>query len=136
MMDTVLNLGLNDTTVEGLAARTRNERFAWDCYRRFITIFGDVVLGIERAGLRRAARRARRRAPGAKTDADVPAAELRELVAELQGARAGQDRAGRSRRTRTSSSGWPSTPSSTPGSPRRRWTTAASTGCPTTGAPR
>ena len=44
MMDTVLNLGLNDKSVEGLAARTRNERFAWDCYRRFITLFGDVVL--------------------------------------------------------------------------------------------
>src|SRR6266566_1964504 len=48
MMDTVLNLGLNDRTVLGLARWTKNERFAWDCYRRFITIFGDVVLGIER----------------------------------------------------------------------------------------
>src|SRR5919201_5362339 len=48
MMDTVLNLGLNDKTVEGLARRTKNERFAWDCYRRFITIFGDIVLGIDR----------------------------------------------------------------------------------------
>src|SRR5215813_9434111 len=48
MMDTVLNLGLNDKTVEGLARQTRNERFAWDCYRRFITIFGDVVLAIDR----------------------------------------------------------------------------------------
>ena len=47
-MDTVLNLGLNDKTVLGLAKWTKNERFAWDCYRRFITIFGDVVLGIER----------------------------------------------------------------------------------------
>src|SRR5262249_37875718 len=48
MMETVLNLGLNDETVEGLAARTNNERFAWDCYRRFITMFGDVVLEIRR----------------------------------------------------------------------------------------
>src|SRR5262249_18027216 len=48
MIETVLNLGLNDVTVEGLAARTRNERFAWDCYRRFITMFGDVVLNIRR----------------------------------------------------------------------------------------
>src|SRR6266478_8071441 len=47
MMDTVLNLGLNDRTVTGLARWTKNERFAWDCYRRFITIFGQVVLGIE-----------------------------------------------------------------------------------------
>jgi pyruvate,orthophosphate dikinase len=46
MMDTVLNLGLNDSTVAGLAKRSGNERFAWDSYRRFITMFGDVVLGI------------------------------------------------------------------------------------------
>src|SRR6266705_2976261 len=46
MMDTILNLGLNDKTVPGLAKWTKNERFAWDCYRSFITIFGDVVLGI------------------------------------------------------------------------------------------
>lgn len=46
MMDTVLNLGLNDTTVQGLARNTANERFAYDCYRRFIQMFGDVVLGV------------------------------------------------------------------------------------------
>ncbi len=47
MMDTVLNLGLNDTTVEGLAHATNDARFAYDSYRRFLTMFGDVVLGIE-----------------------------------------------------------------------------------------
>ncbi|MTI81458.1 MAG: pyruvate, phosphate dikinase [Firmicutes bacterium] len=47
MMDTVLNLGLNDNTVEGLAASTGNRRFAYDCYRRFLQMFGDVVLGID-----------------------------------------------------------------------------------------
>ncbi len=47
MMDTVLNLGLNDATVEGLAAGSGDARFAWDCYRRFIQMFGDVVLGID-----------------------------------------------------------------------------------------
>ncbi len=47
MMDTVLNLGLNDKTVQGLAQRTGDERFALDCYRRFISMFGNVVLGIE-----------------------------------------------------------------------------------------
>jgi pyruvate,orthophosphate dikinase len=46
MMDTVLNLGLNDESVEGLAARTGNERFAWDSYRRLIQMFGDVVCGV------------------------------------------------------------------------------------------
>ena len=47
MMDTVLNLGLNDATVEGLAANSGDERFAWDSYRRFIQMFGNVVLGID-----------------------------------------------------------------------------------------
>ncbi len=47
MMDTVLNLGLNDEVVEGLAAKTGNERFAWDSYRRFIQMYGDVVLGMK-----------------------------------------------------------------------------------------
>ena len=44
-MDTVLNLGLNDETVEGLIAQTGNPRFACDCYRRFVPMYGDVVLG-------------------------------------------------------------------------------------------
>ena len=48
MMDTVLNLGLNDATLQGLIARTKNERFAYDSYRRFIQMFSDVVLGIEK----------------------------------------------------------------------------------------
>ncbi|MEY2408663.1 MAG: pyruvate, orthophosphate dikinase [Verrucomicrobiota bacterium] len=48
MMDTILNLGLNDQTVLSLAAATRNERFAWDCYRRFIQMYGDVVLGVQK----------------------------------------------------------------------------------------
>ena len=47
MMDTVLNLGLNDATVEGLARKSGNARFAWDAYRRFVQMYGDVVLGIE-----------------------------------------------------------------------------------------
>jgi pyruvate,orthophosphate dikinase len=46
MMDTVLNIGLNDTTVEGLAKATQNPRFAWDAYRRLLNMFGDVVKGI------------------------------------------------------------------------------------------
>src|SRR3990172_2275936 len=48
MMDTVLNVGLNDTTVQGLARKSANERFAYDAYRRFITMFGSVVMGIQR----------------------------------------------------------------------------------------
>src|ERR1041385_5222907 len=48
MMDTILNLGLNDHTVLALAAASQNERFAWDCYRRFIQMYGDVVLGVQK----------------------------------------------------------------------------------------
>jgi len=48
MMDTILNLGLNDETVKALVAATKNERFAWDCYRRFIQMYGDVVLGVQK----------------------------------------------------------------------------------------
>ncbi len=49
MMDTILNLGLNDKTVEGLASRSGNARFAYDCYRRFIQMYGDVVMGVQPA---------------------------------------------------------------------------------------
>jgi pyruvate,orthophosphate dikinase len=48
MMDTILNLGLNDETVEALARKTNNPRFAWDCYRRFVQMYGDVVLGVQK----------------------------------------------------------------------------------------
>jgi pyruvate,orthophosphate dikinase len=48
MMDTILNLGLNDQTVLSLAKATNNERFAWDCYRRFVQMYGDVVLGVQK----------------------------------------------------------------------------------------
>jgi len=48
MMDTILNLGLNDQTVEALARKTQNPRFAWDCYRRFIQMYGDVVMGVQK----------------------------------------------------------------------------------------
>src|SRR5229473_4906926 len=67
MMDTVLNLGLNDRVVEGLALRSRDERFAWDSYRRFLTIFGDVVLGIDRHGFDALLDRVTEKA-GTKTD--------------------------------------------------------------------
>ena len=48
MMDTILNLGLNDNTVEAMAAATGNPRFAWDCYRRFVQMYGDVVMGVQK----------------------------------------------------------------------------------------
>jgi len=48
MMDTILNLGLNDQTVLIARRATKNERFAWDCYRRFIQMYGDVVIGVQK----------------------------------------------------------------------------------------
>src|SRR6266498_1620284 len=83
MMDTVLNLGLNDRTVIGLARWTKNERFAWDCYRRFITIFSDVVLGIDRHAFEDLLDRAKA-STGAKSDAHLQPAPLKALVAEFK----------------------------------------------------
>ena len=66
MMDTVLNLGLNDATVEGLATHTGNPRFAWDCYRRLVQMFGDVVHGVAGGALRGRDRRASRPNAGSR----------------------------------------------------------------------
>ena len=91
MMDTVLNLGLNDDTVRALARQTGNERFAYDCYRRFVQMFGDVVLGmkpehkddvdpfeeiIER----------KKKARNVRYDTELSAEDLKELVAEFKAA--------------------------------------------------
>jgi pyruvate,orthophosphate dikinase len=79
MMDTVLNLGLNDRTVAALASLTGNERFAWDAYRRFIMMFANVVMGVPKdrfEELIEAARKSR----GAKTDAELDAASWKVLV--------------------------------------------------------
>ena len=64
MMDTVLNLGLNDRSVEGLARQTDDRRFALDSYRRFIAMYGRIVLGVDGARLRRAVRRGEGRRQG------------------------------------------------------------------------
>ena len=79
MMETVLNLGLNDTTVLGLAAWTKNDRFAWDCYRRFIAMFGSVVLGIKRETFDAELDAAKRRL-GVKSDPEVSPDELQKLT--------------------------------------------------------
>jgi pyruvate, orthophosphate dikinase len=89
MMDTVLNLGLNDSTVEGLAARASNPRFAWDSYRRFVAMFGDVVLGMkpERKEDRdpfEEILHAKKQARGVKHDSELPVDALRELVSEFK----------------------------------------------------
>jgi len=80
MMDTVLNLGLNDQTLLGLIARSKNERFAYDSYRRFIQMFGDVVLGIEKQAFERLLE-AQKHAKKVKLDTDLSAGDLKELTA-------------------------------------------------------
>jgi pyruvate,orthophosphate dikinase len=79
MLDTVLNLGLNDSSVEGLARATGNERFAWDSYRRFVQMFGNVVRGVssERIEEEIAGLKGRR---GVELDTDLETDDLRELV--------------------------------------------------------
>jgi pyruvate,orthophosphate dikinase len=78
MMDTVLNLGLNDKSVIALATTTKNERFAYDSYRRFISMYGRIVLGLDGAVFEHALEKAKEVA-NAKTDADIPASALKEL---------------------------------------------------------
>ncbi len=83
MMDTVLNLGLNDETARGLAARTGNPRFAWDSYRRFIQMYGDVVLGLDHY-LFEDALDLMKDDRGVALDTDLTAEDLRELVGQYR----------------------------------------------------
>jgi pyruvate,orthophosphate dikinase len=78
MMDTVLNLGLNDKSVIALATTTNNERFAYDSYRRFISMYGRIVLGLDGAVFEHALDKAKEVA-NAQTDADIPSSALKEL---------------------------------------------------------
>src|SRR5436305_14021614 len=83
MLDTILNLGLNDRSVGGLAGATGNERFAWDSYRRLVQMFGNVVHGIPGQRFEDAIAE-RKRATGAATDAELPSEMLRQLVSTFQ----------------------------------------------------
>jgi len=85
MMDTILNLGLNDKTVEGLASISDNPRFAWDCYRRFIQMYGDVVMGVQAANDEsedpfHALLDDMKKTLGKELDNELSAEELQELV--------------------------------------------------------
>ena len=89
MMDTVLNLGLNDDTVEGVIAASDNPRFAWDSYRRFVQMYGDVVLGLKPEDASQEdpfeeVLAAKKRAHGVKLDTELSADALRELVGEFK----------------------------------------------------
>ncbi len=89
MMDTILNLGLNDKTAAGLAAKSGNERFAFDSYRRFIAMYGDVVLGLKPEKKEDhdpfdEILDKKKKARGVKLDSDLPADALKELVGEFK----------------------------------------------------
>lgn len=79
MMDTILNLGLNDEAVEGLAKKTGNARFAYDCYRRFVQMFADVVMMVPKS-LFEVEIDKMKEAKGVKNDVDLTAEDLKELV--------------------------------------------------------
>jgi len=89
MMDTVLNLGLNEQTMKGLIAKTGNERHGWDSYRRFVQMYGDVVLGLkpeskEEEDPFEVVLNKKKKARGIKYDTALTAKDLKELVAEFK----------------------------------------------------
>jgi pyruvate,orthophosphate dikinase len=91
MMDTILNLGLNDKTVEGLAKLSGNERFAWDCYRRFVQMYGDVVLDLKPQNKKdidpfEAIIEHKKHQRGVQLDTDLNADDLKDLVAKFKAA--------------------------------------------------
>jgi pyruvate, orthophosphate dikinase len=83
MMDTVLNLGLNDRSVHGLAKKTGNPRFAWDCYRRFIQMFGSVVMGLEKHEFEEKIEALKKRLK-VHLDTDLSAGDLEQLAGEFK----------------------------------------------------
>ncbi|MFF3901245.1 pyruvate, phosphate dikinase [[Kitasatospora] papulosa] len=83
MMDTVLNIGLSDASVVGLAAQAGDERFAWDSYRRLIQMFGKTVLGVD-GDLFEEALEAAKEAKGVTVDVDLDAADLKKLVKQFK----------------------------------------------------
>jgi pyruvate,orthophosphate dikinase len=84
MMDTVLNLGLNEITAQALIKKTGNERFVYDAYRRFITMFGNIVMGIERQHFEKALEKMKAK-KGVQLDTDLTADDLKELLKEFKG---------------------------------------------------
>ncbi len=114
MMDTVLNLGLNDKTVEGLAQRSGDARFAYDSYRRFIQMYGQVVLGVDHHHFEELLEN-HKLADGKTLDTELTAEDWKTVVTgykEIVAARARQALPAGSRR---SSSGARSAPCSAPG---------------------
>ncbi|MEX0602942.1 MAG: PEP/pyruvate-binding domain-containing protein, partial [Bacteroidota bacterium] len=89
MMDTILNLGLNDRTVEGIIRKTNNDRFAYDCYRRFVQMYGDVVLGLKPVHKDdidpfELITEHNKKHRGVKLDTELTAADLKDLVVRFK----------------------------------------------------
>ena len=80
MMDTILNLGLNDNTVEGLAKLTENPRFAYDSYRRFIQMFGDVVMEIPKTKFDAIFDSKKKEEEGCEFDVDLTTEHLQDII--------------------------------------------------------
>ena len=91
MMDTVLNLGMNDEAVEAVAKKSGNPRFAWDSYRRFVQMYGDVVLGMKPESKEdidpfEEIMEEIKQAKGVENDTDLDVADLKELVTKFKAA--------------------------------------------------
>ena len=85
MMDTILNLGLNEAVIGGLVQKTGNARFPWDAYRRFIQMFGDVVMGVPHEAFEHILEE-KKRAVNAKLDTDLTTGDLKDIVAQYKAA--------------------------------------------------
>jgi pyruvate,orthophosphate dikinase len=130
MMDTILNLGLNDLTVDGLARSTGNPRFAYDSYRRFINMFGDVVLGVDPQEFEDALT-AKKQEVAAAFDTDLTAEDLQDLCGRFKSLL--QEHTGAT--IPAPSSTWPCGPSSAVGTTTAPRSIASSTTSPMTWAP-
>jgi len=125
MMETILNLGMNDETVAWMAGAMENDRTAYDAYRRLIHMFGDVVMGVDHDHFEEVFSNIKERY-GASDDSEVPAAGLKELVEkykQIYEKHTGQG----SPKSRNGSSGWPSRPSSGAGTLPEPFATGRST---------
>ena len=132
MMDTVLNLGLNDESVKGLAQQTNDERFAYDSYRRFISMYGRIVLGIDGAAFDEPFEQAKERA-GVTATPSVPAGGAGRSGRGVQGGRGAATGHRRSPGPRRTSCGAPSRRCSDPGTGPGPWPTATGSASPRPG---
>ncbi len=135
MMDTVLNLGLSDRSVKGLSAQTGDERFAYDSYRRFISMYGRIVLDIPAVEFDEPFEKAKA-AAGVKSDAELPAKALADLCGQYKDVVKRGDGSRRSPKTPWHSSAARSKRCSAAGTARERSPIASASASAMTSAPR